>query len=71
MQTMRNISLPQFAWYNPRMVNFPLPDNLYIEFDNIKGYNKRSLTLNETESPSVSTLWGVVFFGEKISSGFG
>jgi len=47
---MRNISLPQFAWHNPRMVNFPLPDNWHIEIYNIKGYNKSPLTLNEIES---------------------
>ncbi|GAF93261.1 unnamed protein product, partial [marine sediment metagenome] len=38
------IKLPQYVWYEPREVEFPLPDNWQVEVHNIAGYDRPTMT---------------------------
>ena len=38
-----NIKLPQYIWYNPREVEFPVPDTWQVTVNNITGYDSPAL----------------------------
>jgi hypothetical protein len=44
------IKLPQYVWYNPREVDFPLPDNWDVTTYNIAGYDKPAVKPGEIKA---------------------
>jgi len=40
---MNSVKLPEYSWYEPREVEYPLPDNWRVTVHNIAGYNKPAL----------------------------
>lgn len=54
---MNTIKLPQLAWYGPRELELPLPDNWQVEICNIAGYNRPAMNDNQIEA-SITNLIG-------------
>lgn len=40
---MNSVRLPQYSWYDPREVEYPLPESWQVNVRNIAGYNKPAL----------------------------
>ena len=54
---MNTIKLPQLAWYDPRELELPIPDNWQVEVCNIAGYNRPAMNDNQIEA-SITNLIG-------------
>ena len=50
------IKLPQYIWYEPREVDFPLPDGWQVTVQNIAGYNKPAIKADEIKSAITSPI---------------
>jgi nickel-dependent lactate racemase len=49
-----NVKLPQYIWYEPKEVEFPLPDSWQVTVQNIAGYNKPAIKLDEIKAAIAS-----------------
>jgi len=50
------IKLPQYSWYNPREVEFPLPDSWRVVVHNIAGYNRPAMKASEIRKAITSPI---------------
>ena len=53
---MTIVKLPQYIWYNPREVEFPLPDSWQVKTYNITGYNRPAMTLAKIKTAITSPI---------------
>ena len=44
---MNSVKLPQYSWFNPREVEYPLPDDWQVTVRNIAGYDKPALKTDD------------------------
>ncbi|MFC2072714.1 lactate racemase domain-containing protein [Chloroflexota bacterium] len=44
---MNSVRLPQYMWYEPKEVDFPLPDSWQVTVHNIAGYNRPAMKASE------------------------
>jgi len=44
---MNTVKLPQYIWYDPKEVEFPLPDEWQVTVQNIAGYNRLAMKPSE------------------------
>ncbi|MBA7614518.1 hypothetical protein ES703_21784 [subsurface metagenome] len=47
---MTTVKLPQYMWYEPREVEFPLPDGWQVTVHNIAGYDKPAMKTDEIKA---------------------
>jgi len=50
------IKLPQYIWYEPREVEFPLPDSWEVAVHHIAGYDRPAMTPDEIRAAIVSPI---------------
>ena len=50
------IKLPQYSWYDPREVEFPLPDSWQVTVHNIAGYNRPAMKAGEIRAAITSPI---------------
>ena len=48
------IKLPQYVWFEPREVEFPLPDNWRVTVNNVAGFDAPAMTPDEIRAAIVS-----------------
>ena len=51
---MSSVKLPQYSWFNPREVEYRLPDDWQVTVHNIAGYDKPTLTPEEIKKAVIS-----------------
>lgn len=56
VMNMTVVKLLQYIWYNPREVEFHLPDSWHIEIYNIAGYNRPAMTSDEIKAAIASPI---------------
>ncbi len=52
---MNSVKLPQYSWFDPREVEYRLPDDWQVTVHNIAGYDKPSLTSEQIKKVVTST----------------
>lgn len=50
------VKLPQYSWYDPREVEFPLPDSWQVTVHNIAGYNRPAMKAGEIRAAITSPI---------------
>ncbi|MFC1921351.1 lactate racemase domain-containing protein [Chloroflexota bacterium] len=50
------IKLPQYIWYDPKEVDFPLPDSWQVTVNNIAGYNKPAMKADDIKAAVTSPI---------------
>jgi nickel-dependent lactate racemase len=50
------VRLPQYIWYEPREVEFPLPDGWQVKVHNMAGHNKPVIKAGEIRTAIVSPI---------------
>jgi nickel-dependent lactate racemase len=51
-----SVKLPQYSWYDPREVEYPLPENWQVTVHNIAGYNRPALKADEIRKAVTSPI---------------
>ena len=53
---MNGVTLPQYIWYNPREVEYSLPDNWQITVHNIAGSDRPAMSMDEIKTALASPI---------------
>ena len=53
---MNTVKLPQYIWYDPKEVEFPLPDRWQVTVHNIVGYNRPAMKPSEIRDAIASPI---------------